>query len=278
MENNRAPETKYIRPLSIEAVIALVVALINLALDQADIHIMLVSWVSTFSCIGLCIDALRRTEWIGAKGTKSSRFILTGIAITSVFLVFGWFLSRPRKPVEAARQDPIGALVRLNKVNFGPPVEGKQQVVDIGYSNIGPSTISLKLTGSVAIVDSGKMMSFDGGISETVDADIGPDLENKVWKSFLTRYKQDLEGVSGFFVLPPYVDSWSSIQGPIVSMEEVANINANRQKVLIFLLARFTWKVEGSDSVYGYDICQFITGSTNVVFNCSAHNGPIKLR
>jgi hypothetical protein len=232
-------------------------------------------------CIGLCIDALRRSEWITQKGTKSLRFIFATAAITLVFLAFGWFLSRHTKPTELARRDdPVASQLRLNKITFHIPVENQKQLVDIGYSNNGPSNINLKLVGAVAIVDmdTGKITSFDGHREEIVSADIGPDLENKVWETFLTSYKQQLEDKTFFYTTPPFRDSWSTITGPGISGDDVVNINANTQKVLIFVLGRFIWTAGGSSKIYGYDVCEFITGSTQVVFDCSTHNGPTRLR
>jgi hypothetical protein len=67
-------------------------ALINFALDQADIHIMLITWVSLFVCSGLLIDALRRTQWIDRIGWKSKTFISCSLLICLAFGAFGHYL------------------------------------------------------------------------------------------------------------------------------------------------------------------------------------------
>jgi len=99
-------ETRFIRPLSLEAIAALVVALINLALDQADIHIVLVSWLSVAACITLCIDALRRTQWIGNVGIVSGRFMGISLVIVVSFVALGVFLSHHKNHVAEIVQQP----------------------------------------------------------------------------------------------------------------------------------------------------------------------------
>jgi len=104
-------EKKFIRPLSLEAIGALLLALINLALDQADIHIMLISWFSVFACIALCVDALRRTEWFAQKGGYYSRhFAASCTLITILFISFGIFLSIHKKSsIESENRSSVSA-------------------------------------------------------------------------------------------------------------------------------------------------------------------------
>jgi hypothetical protein len=81
------------RLLSVEAVAALILALVNLALDQAEIHILLISWISIIICVALAIDALRRTAWVTHPIRGSVRFWAGSSGLVLAFLAFGVFLS-----------------------------------------------------------------------------------------------------------------------------------------------------------------------------------------
>jgi len=76
---------KFIKPLSLEFIVAGVLALFNLALDQADIHSLLITWLSILACPCLMLDGLRRTEWSTRVGRKSLRFIAASIGIVGAF-------------------------------------------------------------------------------------------------------------------------------------------------------------------------------------------------
>ena len=93
------PKPNQTRIISFEAAIALIVALINLALDQADIHVMIVSWISVLACIALGIDVLRRTTWAAHPRYGKRRLTLGSTAILIAFLSFGIFLSVHKKIV-----------------------------------------------------------------------------------------------------------------------------------------------------------------------------------
>jgi|ERR1039458_1141780 uncharacterized membrane protein len=92
-QTQEQPQPKKYGLLSAEAAIALVVAFINLALDQADIHIMLISWISVLTCIVLCVDVLRRTTWVAHTQYGRRRLAIGSSTITLVFVAFGIFLS-----------------------------------------------------------------------------------------------------------------------------------------------------------------------------------------
>lgn len=81
-----------VKPLSLEFVLAAVIALVNFALDQADIHIMLISWLSMLACTALLIDLLRRTDW--GRSVGSSSFLSVAALIAICFFLFGAYLSR----------------------------------------------------------------------------------------------------------------------------------------------------------------------------------------
>jgi hypothetical protein len=107
VESNRS-ET-FIRPLSVEAIVALVLALVNLALDQADIHIMLISWLSVMLCTFLCLDVLRRTKWGAKAGYRSKRFISACALIFVAFVALGLFLSRHKRSMETSQRQGAAA-------------------------------------------------------------------------------------------------------------------------------------------------------------------------
>ena len=87
------------RFISVEAAICLVVALVNLALDQADIHIMSISWLSVLGCIALCVDMLRRTKWVKHPDHGKKRLAAGSSVIFVFFMAFGVFLSLHKKAV-----------------------------------------------------------------------------------------------------------------------------------------------------------------------------------
>jgi hypothetical protein len=94
--------------ISIEAAIALIVAFVNLALDQADIHIMAISWVSVAACIVLALDILRRTGWASNRVHTRKRMTIGSSIILFVFIGFGAFLSLHKKAVPQGRTDSAG--------------------------------------------------------------------------------------------------------------------------------------------------------------------------
>lgn len=98
-------QSKFMRPLSLEAIAALILALVNLALDQADIHNIFVSWGSVVACIFLSSDALRRTEWAQHPRAGTARRVFGYVLITAAYFAFGWFLTTHRKQEPIARQE-----------------------------------------------------------------------------------------------------------------------------------------------------------------------------
>jgi hypothetical protein len=81
------------KTISIEGAVCLIVALINLALDQADIHFTLISWISTVACLGLGIDILRRTKWVTHPNYGEMRSLCGSGVIAGLALAFGLFLT-----------------------------------------------------------------------------------------------------------------------------------------------------------------------------------------
>jgi hypothetical protein len=117
-------QEQFIKPLSLEFIIAAVIALLNFALDQADIHIMLVSWLSIGACIALLVDGLRRTEWAVRVGKKSLRFLSACTAILVVFGVFGVYLglhNRSGADQKEPQQDSVGQTLTPPSPQPTPP-------------------------------------------------------------------------------------------------------------------------------------------------------------
>jgi hypothetical protein len=96
-------ESKKFR-LSVDFVLSAVLAFVNLALDQADIHIMLVSWLSVVACIVLVIDAVRRTEWAEAKGSSSRLVIAMHLLVSGSFIGFGVYLQIRKNSAESMKE------------------------------------------------------------------------------------------------------------------------------------------------------------------------------
>jgi hypothetical protein len=131
------------RFISVEAGICLVVALVNLALDQADIHIMLISWLSVLGCIVLCVDMLRRTKWVKHPDHGRKRLAAGSGAIFLAFVAFGIFLSfhkkavaetkvetahvmpAPSPPPDVADSAPTRAPVRKPRMHLGKSEDRK---------------------------------------------------------------------------------------------------------------------------------------------------------
>jgi hypothetical protein len=107
MSHKKAPlkeSEKFLKPLSFEFIFAIVIALINFALDQADVHVLLITWLTLVLAAVLLIDGFRRTEWIRKLGYKSVPFFSSCLLICLAFVAFGWYLwgHKPKKPVKDA--------------------------------------------------------------------------------------------------------------------------------------------------------------------------------
>lgn len=115
-QTEEQPQPKKYGLLSAEAAIALVVAFINLALDQADIHIMLISWISVLTCIVLCVDVLRRTTWVAHTQYGRRRLTIGSSTIVLVFVAFGIFLSIHKRATESVKipDRVVSAPVRID--------------------------------------------------------------------------------------------------------------------------------------------------------------------
>jgi hypothetical protein len=109
MPNMADQESQFMRPLSVEAILALILACVNLALDQADIHNIFVSWLSVVACISLSADALRRSEWVRHPQWGRLRIFSGMLAIIGGFAAFGWFLTTHRKHETAVQ--PVAMLL-----------------------------------------------------------------------------------------------------------------------------------------------------------------------
>lgn len=205
------------------------------------------------------------------RKSRHRSWLILVIAVVSASALFqlGIWLNRPKA------EDQRGSQFRIGKMNFRAQTAEKHMAVDISFNNTGPSDINVKAIASLDVVDEGKNMSIDGSQYRVVDADPGPDLENKLWNSFIADNHKALDDTSGYFRTPPYQDTWISHSGPVVSAEEVEHLKNTSGKVLVFVLATFQWNVVGSNEKGGYDLCGYTTGN-GVLFLCSSHNGAIK--
>jgi hypothetical protein len=111
-------DEKYIKPFSLEFGAAAVIALINLALDQADIHFVLISWVSLLVCSFLCVDGLRRTEWASIIGRRSGKFVSVCAITVLVFFGIGLWITRSRPP----EKDPFTVVSPVLVQNNGDKI------------------------------------------------------------------------------------------------------------------------------------------------------------
>jgi len=97
-------EEKLLKPLSLEFIGATVIALINFALDQADIHIMLITWLSIVVCVCLVLDGVRRTEWALRVGRSSVKFISSVCVIVLIFASLSVWIQK-RHSADIARNE-----------------------------------------------------------------------------------------------------------------------------------------------------------------------------
>jgi hypothetical protein len=131
--------------VSKEAALALVVALVALALDQADIHIMIVSWVCMILCIILSIDALRKSTWVSRRAQRTVYLGVGSIAIVVAFLCFGLFLSAHKKPVpgyaDKGRERALPHQEAQNSPNTATPATGNPPSKAVRSQAAAPRTL-----------------------------------------------------------------------------------------------------------------------------------------
>ncbi len=171
MEPTAGEDEKLIKPLSIEAIVALILALFNLGLDQAEIHILLISWFSVAACIVLSLDAARRTKWAAKVGYRSNRFISACGAIVIVFLGAGVLLSIHKKTSDnssvAVRQPENRATpVENSKISSPAPSREKRKAPSVPTPRVVPPPFSnpapQPITQSVGSVDCGNALNCAG--------------------------------------------------------------------------------------------------------------------
>jgi hypothetical protein len=130
------PKPNQNRIISTEATIALVVTIFNLALDQADKHIRIISWISVLACIVLCVDLFRRTSWATHPRYGMRRLWVGSGLICMAFLAFGIFLSLHKKELAdtstGAKAPPPETLSPKSEppVVIPPPSEPAAKPVD----------------------------------------------------------------------------------------------------------------------------------------------------
>jgi hypothetical protein len=125
-----------------EFVAGSVLALVNLALDQADIRVMFASWLSMAACIGLLSDAVRRSGWAGTAGLK--RLVATYATIAIGFVGFGIYLQIRENDAERTRETAKHP-IRVDDVTVNAdrmPGQSIRLVIDI--TNLSGRTLRTK--------------------------------------------------------------------------------------------------------------------------------------
>ena len=201
------------RIISLEAAIALIVALINLALDQADIHIVAVSWISIAACIVLAVDILRRTKWTAHAVQRRKRLVVGSCVIALAFIAFGVFLSVHKKAVASGTAEqarsvspgrPPGSLQpeppRVEPANSDLPIPPKaaspdksapkkravkREVEDSTAKTTAGSAASGTNTGSVGTIIQGpcSVAQIGGTGNQATGGNCGPPAPKVTWRA-----------------------------------------------------------------------------------------------
>jgi hypothetical protein len=254
--------------------IAGALALIALAVSFSPKLSSVACWLCLFAAYILVMAAVDGSPTLLNSPHRSKLMLVVAIAFAAFVLQFGLWLNRPK-----LEGSPEETQFRLGKLIYLQPGVGQPERIDVYFQNIGPSNITLKTAYNVAIVDSDRNIHFgpDNGEDYQVQANSIVDVEEQVWTAFEAKISRDPKGMSGAIITTPFQSHWTSLLGPPISKEEILALYERNDKVLIFVTARFTWQVEGSDRVYAYDLCNFITESNETQFACVKHNGPTML-
>ena len=74
-------ERSFVGPLSFEGIIGVAIALGLFAAEQSGFHSQVLFWSAILACLVLCVDALRRSEWIGQGRRKKLRLFFGVVVI-----------------------------------------------------------------------------------------------------------------------------------------------------------------------------------------------------
>jgi hypothetical protein len=146
---------------------------------------------------------------------------------------------------------PLASQVRIDGARFPSPIAGKKMDVSLLYSNRGPSEVDISTAAMTVIASKTKLQGED----YSVDANDGPDLEKKLWKSFEDKYQGDVFKSSRAFTTPAFIEQYLIVHGGILQDSNAADLQANNGNVFIYTFAQIRWVVHGTTGpVYGYDL------------------------
>jgi hypothetical protein len=174
---------------------------------------------------------------------------ITGLLITSLAWFFPEFWSK-HPSVEASQ-------IRLRKVEFHPPENGKPILVDVLYENYGTSSLEVATRSRVWI--SSSKVSAPIPIGEWLT------LDESLWKEFIST-KKDAPKLT----VPYDSKPWVTVPGPEVTPTTASDLLSATGRSRISIVGRFEWESDGR--AHKYDFCFFTFG--DVVFSCQHHNGP----
>lgn len=74
-------ERSFVGPLSFEGIIGVAIALGLFAAEQSGFHSQVLFWSAILACLVLCVDALRRSQWIGQTRRRKLRLFFGVVVI-----------------------------------------------------------------------------------------------------------------------------------------------------------------------------------------------------
>jgi hypothetical protein len=229
------------------------------------------SWICIAGATVLSVGAID-----GIPALRNARFrktwrVVTAWSAIAIAGAFGLWLNNSKEVDSGSSQ------LRITQIVFHPVAAGEEPVVDIHYTNNGPGNIELKINSEVVIADTNKDFLDDGEEEKEITDNSIFDLEESLWKDFTSEGGWGSLHKASSFQTRPYADEWISVVGRKLSAAQVDSLSGNTQKLMIFALLKFSWNEVGSNKRYGYDICNFIAGNPQIVFDCKNHNGPTRV-
>lgn len=182
---------KFIRPLSLEFLLASAFALIAFACDEAGFHSILMAWLCCITGTGISIHALSRTR------LKARSKIAGYVLVISLWLGFGLFLQHHN----SSKNSHERVLDIIQPLQFNGKIEpGDRPVLLVNVVNQTGDVVKTRLAKSVFIVPTPTNFSYRLAF------------EARMWNHLEENYKnrgldQDLpargEGVSNLTITDP---------------------------------------------------------------------------
>ena len=151
--------------------------------------------------------------------------------------------------------------VRIRRFEFLPRTSGSAPKINVLYENYGPTTVQVRIHATAYVVES-KRPFGEIPMNEEVQA------EKDVWDNFLSLSK-----TSPFITLPPLMNPWFTVTGPILTEDQFRNLELRTQTVRVFIVGTFEWKGTEESPLMHYEFCAFSAGDAQVIFSCNRHNG-----